>query len=63
MDPDELWETTLNPENRTLLRVTMTDAAKAEELFRTLMGEEVEGRKQFIMKRSISNMEEIDYGA
>jgi DNA gyrase subunit B len=63
MDPDELWETTLNPENRTLMRVTMTDAAKAEELFRTLMGEEVEGRKQFIMKRSISNMEEIDYGA
>jgi DNA gyrase subunit B len=63
MDPDELWETTLNPERRTLLRVTMVDAAKAEELFKTLMGEEVEGRKQFIMKRSISNMEEIDYGA
>jgi len=63
MDPDELWETTLNPANRTLLRVTMVDAAKAEELFKTLMGEEVEGRKQFIMKRSISNMEEIDYGA
>jgi DNA gyrase subunit B len=63
MDPDELWDTTLDPAHRTLLRVTMTDALKAEELFRTLMGEEVEGRKQFIMKRSISNMEEIDYGA
>lgn len=63
MDPEELWETTLNPEHRTLMRVTLTDAVKAEELFRTLMGEEVEGRKQFIMKRSISNMEEIDYGA
>jgi DNA gyrase subunit B len=63
MDPQELWDTTLDPEHRTLMRVTMTDAAKAEELFKTLMGEEVEGRKQFIMKRSISNMEEIDYGA
>jgi DNA gyrase subunit B len=63
MDPEELWETTLNPAKRTLMRVTLTDALKAEELFRTLMGEEVEGRKQFIMKRSISNMEEIDYGA
>ena len=63
MDPDELWETTLNPENRTLLRVTLTDALRAEEMFRTLMGEEVEGRRNFIMKRSISNLEEIDYGA
>jgi DNA gyrase subunit B len=63
MDPEELWETTLNPQHRTLLRVTMTDALRAEEMFRTLMGEEVEGRKQFIMKRSISSMEEIDYGA
>jgi DNA gyrase subunit B len=63
MDPQELWDTTLDPKRRTLLRVTLTDALKAEELFRTLMGEEVEGRKAFIMNRTISNLEDIDYGA
>ncbi len=63
MDPQELWDTTLDPQHRTLLRVTLTDALKAEELFRTLMGEEVEGRKAFIMNRTISNLEDIDYGA
>ncbi len=63
MDPQELWDTTLDPKHRTLLRVTLTDALKAEELFRTLMGEEVEGRKAFIMNRTISNLEDIDYGA
>lgn len=63
MDPEELWATTLDPTNRTLLRVTMTDAQRAEELFRTLMGEEVEGRKQFIMANKINNPEDIDYGA
>ncbi len=45
MDPEELWDTTLDPKHRTLLRVTLTDALRAEELFRTLMGEDVEGRK------------------
>jgi DNA gyrase subunit B len=63
MDPQELWDTTLDPKHRTLLRVTLTDALKAEELFRTLMGEEVEGRKAFIMNRTIGNLEDIDYGA
>jgi DNA gyrase subunit B len=63
MDPQELWDTTLDPKRRTLLRVTLTDALKAEELFRTLMGEEVEGRKAFIMNRTIGNLEDIDYGA
>ncbi|MDB5307259.1 MAG: gyrB 3 [Gemmataceae bacterium] len=63
MDPEELWETTLNPAKRTLLRVTLTDAQQAEDLFRTLMGEEVEGRKQFIMDHKINNPEDIDYGA
>ena len=52
MDPEELWDTTLDPQHRTLLRVTLNDALKAEEMFRTLMGEEVEGRKKFIMSRT-----------
>ncbi|QDU18124.1 DNA gyrase subunit B [Urbifossiella limnaea] len=63
MDPEELWETTLDPKHRTLLQVTVNDAQRAEELFRTLMGEEVEGRKAFIMDHKINNPEDIDYGA
>ena len=52
MDASELWDTTLNPEHRTLLRVTMDDAALAEEIFSTLMGENVETRKEFIQKNA-----------
>ncbi|MFN2594019.1 MAG: DNA topoisomerase (ATP-hydrolyzing) subunit B [Actinomycetota bacterium] len=52
MNPSELWDTTLDPERRTLLRVTMEDAAAAEELFSTLMGEDVEERKGFIQRNS-----------
>ncbi len=63
MDPEELWETTLDPKHRTMLQVTVNDAQRAEELFRTLMGEEVDGRKQFIMDHKINNPEDIDYGA
>jgi DNA gyrase subunit B len=52
MDPSELWDTTLDPEKRALLRVTLDDAALAEEIFSVLMGEDVEARKNFIQRNS-----------
>ena len=48
MNPSELWETTMNPETRTLRRINLEDAVKADEIFTILMGEQVEPRKQFI---------------
>ena len=63
MDPEELWATTLDPQHRTLMRVTLNDAFKAEEMFRTLMGKEVQDRRAFIFKNSLKSVEEIDYGA
>ena len=63
MDPEELWATTLDPAHRTLMKVTLNDAFKAEEMFRTLMGKEVQERRAFIFKNSLKSVDEIDYGA
>jgi DNA gyrase subunit B len=60
MDADELWATTLDPKARTLLQVQLEDALKADEMFRVLMGEKVEPRRDFIQKHALE-VKEIDY--
>lgn len=52
MNYEELWETTMNPDTRTLLQVSMDDAAAADEIFATLMGEDVEARRNFIQQNA-----------
>jgi DNA gyrase subunit B len=52
MDYSELWDTTMDPDNRTLLQITMDDAAAADEIFAVLMGEDVESRRSFIQRNA-----------
>jgi DNA gyrase subunit B len=52
MNADELWETTMDPNQRVLLQVTLDDAAQADEMFSVLMGEDVESRRNFIQQNA-----------